>query len=189
MFDVDGVLADFLTGFLTLANDILGRKVEVYGHRESLTWNALGLSKHEEHVLWRSIRASRTFWYDLPLLLEAEAEIAAVAELGTFHSVYFVTARPGLAVATQTAHWLAYKIGVYRPNVIVSSRKGEIAHAIGADFCIDDKAGNAVAVSYLSPETRSFLLDRPYNQLDHAVIGGSVRRVKTVLEYIQEVMA
>lgn len=98
------------------------------------------------------------------------------------HDVYFVTARPGLDVKRQTETWLRLQ-GIEDPTVVISSKKGEMAKAIGADFSIEDKAGNAVYVSYQSPG-KSYLVNRPYNQFSHEMLGSKVIRIKEIEQFL-----
>jgi len=57
---------------------------------------------------------------------------------------------------------------------------------VGATHALDDKAGNALAIQYMAPGTKSYLLDAPYNQFDHEVVGSKVIRVKTVDTFLDD---
>jgi hypothetical protein len=172
-FDVDGVLADFGTGY-----DRLCRMLGLIPPGPEAPWDA----KWDTDV-WANIRSSVDFWMNLPALVPDAifARIQRIAE-----PVYFVTARPGTRTKWQTEEWLKDR-GVYEPTVIVTGKKAEFAHAVGVTHAIDDKAGNAVAIQYMAPRTKSYLLDEPYNRFDHSVLGSKVIRVKQVGEFMAAV--
>jgi len=74
---------------------------------------------------------------------------------------------------------------VIRPTVIISKHKGEFAKAVGADYSIEDKASNASCIDWLTGgQTKSFLLNRPYNQGNSDFLASGVRRVDSVDEYL-----
>jgi phosphoglycolate phosphatase-like HAD superfamily hydrolase len=174
MFDVDGVLADFLHGYRSV-QELLGRTPTTEPR-----WDA-----YLDEQVWKFIKDSSTFWQHLPSLVHRTTALR-IDSLHRDADVYFVTNRVGRGPKQQTETWLRH-LGIFDPTVILSGRKGEMAAALGADFSIDDKAGNAVFMSYHSPKTKSYLLDAPYNQINHDVIGGTVRRVKSVDEFLNEV--
>ncbi len=170
MFDVDGVLADFHQGY-----DDLCRKLKKPVLGPDAPWD----TKWDTDV-WREIKTSNVWWTELPSIPDS----SAFFRIATLNSeVYFVTARPGIDVKRQTERWLTWH-GIENPTVILSSRKGEIAAALGANFSIEDKAGNAVYISYQSPATRSYLVDRPYNQFNPEMLGRKVVRIKEIEEFL-----
>ena len=93
---------------------------------------------------------------------------------------------PGL----QTQRWLTNH-GLETPSVVVSSKKGEIARAIRATHSLEDKIENAWAIHWISdsPQTKSFLLDRPYNRVQESPEIGArgIIRVGSVEEFLDEV--
>jgi 5'(3')-deoxyribonucleotidase len=186
MFDMDGVLTEFVRAFRKKAwyHD---PQIRVCRHADSEVWDFTDIPREITDEVWREIRASDTFWYDLDTCVTAE-EMGRVAALARTDSVYFVTARAGRGVQLQTVAWLE-EHGVPSPAVIVSPSKGEMARVLGADYAIDDKAGNAVYTAYHSPFTRSYVLDRPYNQFDTRVLGSKVIRVPTVGGFLDEIAA
>lgn len=184
--DVDGVLADFILGFTTLAAGA-GFLDHPYGTSLHPTWefDPDVLSKDQEHRLWGLIKSSPSFWRELPLLADP-LEMMNLGNLAMGIPVYFVTARVGATAKWQTERWL-HQHGIIHPTVIISKNKGEMARAVNATHLIDDKAGNVIATTWISPDTKSYIIDRPYNQVDPAVVGGKVRRVRTVGEWIEEI--
>ena len=183
-FDMDGVLADFVLGFRELAHTYYG--LPVYGTNAQPRWDFEDTAGEKDKLLWSVIKGSPDFWFNLVPMASLQ-EFKRIEALQADRDVYFVTSRPGLRTKRQSETWLA-AYGILNPTVVVSDRKGEFATAAGVAYSIEDKAGNAVAISYLA-RIRSFLIDRPYNRFDPAVLGGSVERVKTVNEFIDIVEA
>jgi len=186
MFDVDGVLADFVRGFRTLLRDELGCSVRVYGHAETDTWDIVDVPASVVAEGWTRVKTCDTFWYRLPPLVDS-ATFRRIDALAREANVYFVTNRPGPAASLQTVAWLEDR-GVTSPQVIVTARKGDTAYGLGATHAIDDKAGNAVYISYHTDgATRSYLVDRPYNRFDAQVLGSQVVRVPSVDAFLAAV--
>lgn len=174
-FDVDGVLADFGAGY-----DALCLKLGLVAPGPDAPWDA----KWEREV-WTEIKASPYFWKELPPLIDG-ATFRRIHNLAA--DVYFVTARPGRETKWQTEEWLS-SFGVKKATVIVSGKKAEFAQAVGVTYSIDDKAGNAVAIQYMSRGTKSYLLDASYNRFDQSVLGTKVKRVLSVAEFLRDVEA
>lgn len=172
-FDVDGVLANFLAGY-----DAVCREVGLTPPSYDAPWDS-----RLAGPVWQRIRESWTFWYSLPSLA-SPYEFLSIESLQSHRPCYFVTNRVGKDAKGQTEAWLIRQ-GISNPTVVISGEKGAFARLANIGYAIDDKAGNAVAISYLSRDTVSVLIDRPYNRLDHNVIGGSVKRVKNVSEFLQ----
>lgn len=175
-FDVDGVLAAFLDGYRAVQRTL--------GQPE--TWS-LKWDDYWNPEVWSVIRDDAFFWEGLPALA-SRAEFKRIDSLHDQHDVYFVTHRVGKYPKAQTEHWLMSR-GVSRPTVVVTKRKGEFAASVRATHAIEDKAGSAVYTAYQSPETRSYLLDKPYNQFDRDVLGSKVARVDSVSEFLDQVEA
>ena len=170
-FDIDGVLADFLTGYRAVQSK-LGLE-PTYTPAWDDYWN---------DDVWRVIKDPKNlFWRHLPMLASPH-EFARINDFNYAFDVYFVTARPGATAKVQTQQWLQLK-GISSPTVIVSSEKGGVANAIEADFVIEDNAGNAWSIATRS-DAKTFLLDAPYNQQD---VSWKVTRIKTVNEFLDEV--
>lgn len=173
MFDLDGVLADFVGGYSRLYEGIHGHSPGPFRQ-----WNDL-----LDTEVWGCIEASTTFWQDLNVLQGVRWPRVNEATKGC--DVYFVTNRVGKDVKQQSEVWLSkYIVGC--PTVIVTAHKGEVALAIGANYSIDDKAGNAVYISYHSPGTNSYLLDNLYNQYPQQVLGSRVKRVTMLESFLRD---
>ena len=188
IFDVDGVLADFLTGFTRLGNALFQTPVVTSDEHEQ--WNVFpGMTPEMVDRVWKIVKQFEArFWFNLPAL-PALATFRRIRDLIVCgHEVYIVTSRPGEYAKRQTEQWLESR-GIPTPTVIVSSKKGEAAAMLGADYCLEDKAENAWCVVWLSPKTKSFLLNRKSNQYDPNAFGSHrVRRVDTVEEFLDIVV-
>jgi hypothetical protein len=178
MFDIDGVLADFKLGFAQEYERVHAQPFPL-PPGEGMWGDFL------DKLTWASVKNSLTFWQELPPLING-SEAQRIAMLTRKAAVYFVTARPGRSVAYQTEVWL-YGLGIRSGAVILSSRKGEMCKALGADYAIDDKAGNCVYMAYESPRTHVYICDQSHNQFDPRVLGSKVKRVKTVSEFLDDV--
>lgn len=191
MFDIDGVLTrGFIAGFKGIAKS-LGKDPETVEIGTGPPPDDVDLATHMaakigDMDVWRVIIDSLNFWeeFDTSCTFQEWERIYQLEDLG--HRLYFVTNRVGRLVKNQTEAWLKH-MGIPHPTVIISAKKGECAVAFGADYAIDDKAGNAVYTSWQSPRTKSYLLDTPKNQFDPGVLGSRVIRVKTVMEFLEAV--
>ena len=186
MFDVDGVLAHFTLGYTKLLNSIAkSGPILTNDQVEEWDFDARLWPANVVRGAWEYIKQSDSFWYDLETLASSE-DLLRVGSLQAQHDVYFTTSRPGKSSKIQTEMWLQ-KYNVFNPTVIVTNKKGEVAKVLGADYAIDDKAGNAIVIPYFSPKTRSYLLGAKYNQFDHAVVGAKVRRVSKLSDYLDAI--
>jgi len=190
-FDIDGVLVDFVRGFV-----LYGEK---YGYLDRILdgWSDLTNSRYgTSHLvgeeankeIWSAIQRDPCFWEELPAAAVPEAfrRINRLQHRGAI--IYFATNRSGMRVKNQTVGWLADR-GIENPTVVLTAQKGKIAAGLGATHSIEDKAGNAVYIGYESPATKSCLINRPYNAFDPAVLGSKVTRVATVEDFLDIVEA
>lgn len=190
IIDIDGVLADFITGFRTIADEMFSEKeLEIFSHTDmrSWCWNP-GLDDYEISRVWDFIKASSEFWLKLSRLCST-TEAAVLRTLCNVHDVYFVTNRKGNRVKQQTEWWLKRNIGIDNPTVIISKNKGEMAKAIRADYLVEDKADNAIFTSwYTEGKTQAYLIDRQYNRFDPNYYGShKVKRVKSLLDFLDDI--
>jgi len=195
IFDIDGVLADFVHGFTRLAREMYGGQVRVVSTADQEFYGDNGgLSPQQVAETWKAIMQSEDFWLLLPAEDGAWSAIRRVSLLAARGiPVYFVTNRVGLDPIRQTQRWLfshhTYELNMpqFRPNVILTKNKGDVARAVNAKFCIEDKAENAWCVAWLSKGTKSYLLDRQYNRTSFGA--SSVIRVASVSDYLDTVEA
>lgn len=185
MFDMDGVLADFIGGFTRRGHEMFGTPI-THTH-EQPTWDGFpGVTREQISAIWNDANGDNYFWSSLESLL-TEDEATRLRCLSRHVEMYFCTSRTGMSPKRQTENWLTHRLYLSCPTVVVTSKKGDFANIIGADFSIDDKAGNAVCVAYLSPYTQSYVLDRQYNRFDHTMIGSKVQRVYRVKRYLDAI--
>ena len=187
MFDIDGVFADFIYGYRTIANKLF--KVPIYGVKEQKSWDFEdGDITKEQHLrIMEVINGSDNFWLNLPVIASDE-DLEFTEALMDTAEVYFVTNRRiGINIWNQTAAWLD-KQGLLLSNLVRLHypRKGEFARALEPDWSLEDKAENAMMVAWLSPNTKSCLIDRPYNQYGN-VGSKKVKRVNTITEFINKI--
>lgn len=174
MFDVDGVLANFLEGFYATMGE---PDPQIEG------WNPVNGPKERE--VWGKIVRSPTWWAELKPLCGPDI-FTRINELQRSHAVVFATNRQGIHPQRQTIDWLS-SLGVYRPSVIITKRKGEAAHVINANYSIDDKPENAACVHWLADSVpcRSYLLVNNSNR--SATLPANVKRVETVDQFLRDI--
>ncbi len=187
MFDMDGVLADFICGFTTLAAKMYGTPITTT--HEQPKWDGFpGLTSLQIAVTWNRVKESTDFWANLGTLVGTQT-LERINDLHVIHRVHFVTSRPGIDTYDQTVSWLESR-GILTPQVLVvpnAACKGAAAAAINADYTVDDKAGNAVYVQYHVPGVKSYIIDRHYNQFNAEVIGSKVKRIWLMDEYLEDI--
>lgn len=185
MFDVDGVLADFIAGFTKLANEWYGTPVytsNVYNG----DWNfTTFLNKTKADRLWSVIKTDATWWETLPPLQSSEI-FSRIWKLQKRATVVFCTHRFGNHAQRQTQRWLE-RNGLAMPAVVLSKRKGDVARSLDVDFAIDDKPENAACIHWIADTKpcQSVLLDQPYNQ--DAQLPERVTRAFTMGEFLDYV--
>lgn len=185
-FDIDGVLADFIAGFTTLAHEYFG--TPILSDRTNLKYGTNHIVGADNSArVWKMIVDGTDFWWRLPAHADRPTFIR-INNLQDERDVYFVTNRPGRWAKWQTESWLLAH-GIWNPTVIVTDLKALPAQATGAGYAIEDKPGNAVMISYVNRAIRSFLIDLPYNRINHDMIGGRVERVNTLSEFLDIVEA
>ncbi len=191
-FDIDGVLADFISAYQQLFVLLTGRDTfEAGDNLAPPTWDwptLRGYTAEETSSVWKVIRMDSAFWFRLvPTdgLLALAQVFYALEQPSGGHDVYFLTDRAGVCPKRQTEmwlrHWLPYRMAHVAPTVLLTADKGGAARALRLDCYIDDKRQNAVEVAVCSPGTRNYLLNRPYNA---GSVPPRVRRVESVREFL-----
>ena len=185
IFDVDGVLADFVWGFSSLA----GCKPPwtVQQHKASWDFNEV-MDRVTWKETWAKVMNDPLFWYNLPALI-SEDVWKQIEELHSDNQVLFVTNRMSSHNAQdQTRAWLE-KHGIHYPNVVLSAKKGEIAAAVAADYHLDDKPQNAAAVHWMADRRPciSYFLRRTHTESATDWLPKNIRVVTSVSEYLRDI--
>lgn len=187
IFDIDGVLADFVVKFTALAGWMFkDQNIPTYGTLQQQQWNEFqNVTPDIEERVWEHINQSNEFWKTLPLLVNYD-EVKAIQDLNEQQSVYFVSSRTGETALHQTRAWVEIVLGVRRASAVISKNKGDIAKAVDAQAVLEDRAENAWCVAWITGgRTNSYLIDRPYNRYDARAFGsGKVIRVASVTEFL-----
>jgi hypothetical protein len=187
--DCDGVLADFVQGFIDIAKQVIP---EVTITNEAWTdWFGGGqFSKTQEKAVWKAIRKCENFWLYLQGL-PGMSDLAQWLNTTVGHDVWVVTSRATvggrLTNTKQTALWLD-SCGVHAQHnylgvitVPDSDDKVDIASRLDIRWMIDDKVETIEAFDRF-PYMRAALLDQPWNQ--HAQVKW---RVKSVAEFLEAI--
>jgi uncharacterized HAD superfamily protein len=169
--DVDGVLCDFNHAYL--------HKLIDHTHIGQPDWNPVYdpncwhwptkygyTEEHNSHV-WSSISAddmySDDFWGSLDVICSLE-DYELLQDLHTHEDLYFVTNRP-LTQKQTTESWLQEEMGLQLPTVLISDRKGHIAHGLNLQVFFDDKPENLLDIYRACGNSCAlFLIDRPWNK-------------------------
>lgn len=183
LFDVDGVLADFVYAFTRECG------IEPYSTPLLQVWDfGDTISKSVQSKAWEKIIKTPMWWADYVPTLASLQEFGRIDDLTLDNQVVFCTNRTGTpSPQRQTEAWLIMQGNILNPHVIVSKRKGDVAKAIDADYAIDDTAENAACVHWIadSKPCKSYILDRPYNRTKF--LPTKVRRVFSVAEFLEDV--
>lgn len=174
-FDVDMVLADYFNGFADAI--IQDTQKDLFGTpRQCREWNfakAVGYSDADIATTWDRVLKSHKFWLDLQPLVP-------IKWLNDFDDdLYFITDRKCIDAKLITEAWLMNH-GYREPTVLITPHKGGACAVLSLDAYIDDKLENIQGVEQLSPQTKAYLLDKPYNQQ-----GTVQRRIVSVKEFLR----
>lgn len=166
--DVDGVLADFNSAYIDLCIRLSGRDLFPPRPFDIPCWNYpehYGYTTDEVKAVWAHIKADAHFWAKLPQYSTTAADLDYLyLRERDGDDIYFVTARPGIETKYQTEGWIECRSWFTKPTVLISSAKGLIAKALELDVYIDDRAENWQDVRQTRPETKTLLMDRPWNR-------------------------
>lgn len=187
VFDIDGVIANFESGWNPVLAKIAGSDKLPAGWQDDpgfpdiWDWDkrAYGLDVVREG--WKHVATSATFWKTLKPMKGGVEACKRLNTLQKTHDIFFMTSRPGLAVQRQTCEWL-YEQGVNYPNVIVVKHfddKIPLLENLQARLFIDDKLDTmelwynhcyTAGIKTVNPNYFA-LIDAPYNRDNRTVKG------------------
>lgn len=165
--DIDGILADFVGGFNLLATELHKKPMPP----EWRSWNieqSTGLTPEEVSAVWHHI-SRHAFWAHLPIVQKnalAIQRLQAMQRHG-LAMVTFITSRKikhqtPATIYIQTFDWLT-EIGFKRPNLIMSSHKGDVVAALRTvTGFFDDHFEFCRSVKMLCPSVLVGLQDEPH---------------------------
>jgi len=165
--DIDGILADFNHGYAPLVTKHTGVEFPTNDwHVWPNTWywdRQAGLEKTRENEAWTEIKKDPTFWLTLRSYPDAATFIFSIThDLPIDTDIYYVTNRTGIEVKWQTELWLK-NIGAKNPTVLIAKDKAAVCKALNITHYIDDKTENCEDVKRYAPDTKGYMLARPYN--------------------------
>ena len=170
-FDLDGVLADLHTPFVSAAHKLFPeldiaamRPADVGASPPDAEADAAGepndaptvpalvkkpISRRQNDTIWRHLCSVDNFWEGLSEIEPGSiARLAALAEERRWE-VIFVTSRPrtnGRTVQRQSQRWLQ-RLGFPMPSVfVVRGSRGRIAAALDLSVVVDDRPDNCLDV-------------------------------------------
>lgn len=173
--DCDGVLAAFVPAYQNLCIRLTGKNLFHAGDRSDPPvwhWPQLrGYTPEEMDKVWSAIKTDPAFWLNLGDLDGLNDLRRVYRTLCRDHEVYFITARVGESAKWQTEAWLHLRLmhEVWEtpgtPTVLISSQKGLCCKALDLDVYVDDNMDNVRDCVKTARNTRTYLLDRAYNQV------------------------
>lgn len=187
VFDVDGVMADFITPAVKKGYELAGRP-EPTGWIQQGWDDYGGLTKDEISKLWEYIKSNPDFWYGLPLLATVRELTDIVRANCNGHNIYFATNRRLPGALDWTLAWLRKHTGMEFPCVVLTKRKGEFCRVVDADYYIDDKSENVDCAIWLTDgKTKAYVKDSVTNRGQYAPHSSKARRVSTIAEYLEDI--
>ena len=175
-FDVDGVLADFVTTYQRMFVQLTGTDLFRAGdNTDPPCWDWPEYRGYKDIAVsrvWATIKGNPTFWMNLAPTRHVDTLKLLLRDLERKHELYFVTSRVGVRVKRQTELWLIDHAGYGRsadalfPTVLIvgSNAKGDVAKSLRLDCYIDDNYDNVQDVAVKSPGTRTYLLNTTSNR-------------------------
>ncbi len=160
--DLDGVVANFISGFEESAHHKLGPETD--GHTDPDQAMVDQLTTSEMKRVWNAIQETPNWWtYLAPYEPEQLKRLYSLARRHKWE-VFFLTRRPqtaGETVQFQTQWWLERE-GFPLPSVVtVPGSRGELANALRLDLVIDDQLLNCIEIISAS-KTRVILIHRGF---------------------------
>ena len=172
--DVDGVLADFKSGFTQAVRAVHGQDI---GADDPATSWSDRLTNRELDAAWKHISRSANWWTTLQAYEKPQVKRLYELSRERRWEVFFLTKRPATAgepVQYQTQWWLEQQ-GFVMPSVLtVPGSRGELSNALRLDIVLDDQLINCVEVVSASTAKAVLVLRSAADaaQRDHATARG-----------------
>jgi len=162
LLDVDGVICDFVEGYLKTVDEVVGKKFMA----ESLTqWGldeAMGLSGKEKRLVADKVK-SPGFCFNLKPLDGAVEMVEMLRKMSSY--VYIVTSPwDGPNWEPERVAWLKKHFNFAHRDVIFTHHK----HIIDGDIIIDDKMSTLINWKNRRPNKNAVLWHTHHNVNDHA---------------------
>lgn len=174
--DLDGVFADFNTGFARTLIEATGRNLfpqpftPPWQPQTWSWWQPLGYRKTESDAAWAAVDADPLWWATLNSMHTQHQTERFFSQLQAWINqqmlaVFFLTTRPSPNAHWQSVQWLR-RFGLQTPQVLIADHatsKGELARILRLDAFLDDYPANLAAVRLHAPETIPVLVEAAYN--------------------------
>lgn len=180
-FDIDGVLADFITPFLRLLENRIGSApIDPASITDPNFMHHPFLTREIITECMEAASYDAEFWRDLAPLPSAQ-QWRALDKLSREHQVVFIThrwVRDSYDIHRVTCDWLGSH-GVSSPVVhFTQDKKSFLVNELGVEIFVDDRHENCEDVA-TATDAAVFMPHRPYNQaFDHP----KVRRIQQLDE-------
>ena len=165
-FDIDGVLADFITPYLDFLATRAGcDTIEADACADLFFAGHAALTKELVSQCLFELARDEAFWHGLKPIPTAE-QWDAISRLSRAGRVVFITHRmqqERFDITELTRQWL-HNHGVDEPVVhVTSEKKSQLIHAMSLQCFVDDRHENCEDIA-TQTTAQAFLLHRPYNR-------------------------
>lgn len=187
-FDIDGVLADFITAF----NDLIhlnypDKNIPSYDRASfplKWGWQSEYLSTEENKYLWDIIVHSYTFWGSIIPYSWSYDVFGNI--YNNKHDLYFITNRSGYRVKSQTERWLMRRIGIDNPTVNLVPhwyQKHLIVNGLALDVMIEDRPECIQHMAKKCKKTQIICFRQPWNT--EIVSMNNIQVVENLIDYCE----
>ena len=182
--DVDGVLADFRTGFHETARATLGRSIPPLQD----STETQPLSPDEVKRVWDAVKRTQNWWMTLkPYEPDQIARLYSLSRDAGWE-IFFLTNRPasaGDSVQFQTQSWIE-RYGFYMPSVLtIPGSRGEVANGLRLHLAIDDLLLNCIEVVSASTSKTLLLLRSGDKAIESHALQRGIGVVPTLMDAIE----
>jgi hypothetical protein len=181
-FDIDGVVADFLTAFSEVASQVLSWK-----HRGTIA-DLKELSEGDTRKVWKVITGTPNWWLTLkPYEANALEQLYRLSRELKWEVVFMTTRVPtaGETVLFQSQWWLESQ-GFYLPSVVtVPGSRGDLANSLRLDLLVDDQLMNCADVIGASQTKALLMLRHPRPSIREQAVNAGIGVVENIQEAVE----